>query len=80
TPLFSEPAAVPDLAWKSDPQVGHLKGFIKDEAGTAVDAGDVAITRIGGFAGSGRTEVRTATDGGGFYGGVDLAPGTYRVT
>jgi hypothetical protein len=79
--VFAQPAAVPDFAWKSHPQVGHLKGTIRDESGTAVDAGDLTLARVEDTpAPSGRTAVTGTTDGNGFYGGVDLAPGTWEVT
>jgi uncharacterized lipoprotein YddW (UPF0748 family) len=81
-PLFAVPATVPALAWKTNPRVGHLKGFVKDEAGMAIDTGAVSIERLddGTVPPAGRSAVLTASDGGGFYGGVDLAPGTYHVT
>ncbi len=81
-PVFAETAAIPALSWKTAPQVGHLAGVIKNRNGEAVDAGDVLIARIadGTTPAKGRTNVMTATDGNGFYGGVDLAPGRYRVT
>jgi hypothetical protein len=80
--VFAEPAAVPDMPWKSLPQVGHLKGVVRDASGAAVDAGDVMLARVedGTTPAAGRTAIATATDGNGFYGGVDLAPGTYEVT
>jgi uncharacterized lipoprotein YddW (UPF0748 family) len=82
TPVFAAPAAVPELAWKVDPQVGHLLGSVTDEAGQPVDAGEVMISRVGDGPAPpvGRTSVTTATDGGGVYGGVDLAVGRYQVT
>jgi uncharacterized lipoprotein YddW (UPF0748 family) len=82
TPVFAAPAAVPELAWKVDPQVGHLLGSVTDEAGQPVDAGDVTVSRVGDGPAPpvGRTSVTTATDGGGVYGGVDLAAGRYQVT
>lgn len=79
-PLFSAPARVPLLPWKENPQVGHIKGFVTDEAGNVVDSGAIRIERQSSEAPAGRTLVMNATDGGGFYGGVDLVPGTYRVT
>ena len=80
-PVFTFPAAVPVHPWKVDPQVGHLKGFVKSASGTPVDTGAIRIEREGTDAPLvGRTLITNATDGGGFYGGVDLAPGTYRVT
>jgi uncharacterized lipoprotein YddW (UPF0748 family) len=81
-PIFELPAAIPDLPWKTNPQVGHLRGFIRDETGGIVDAGTVALDRVVDETTlmAGRTSVATASDGNGFYGGVDLAPGRFRVT
>jgi uncharacterized lipoprotein YddW (UPF0748 family) len=81
-PVFMAPATVPDMLWKSQPQVGHLKGVVTDESRAPVDAGGVRLARVddGTTPSAGRTEVTSATDGNGFYGGVDLAPGTYEVT
>ncbi len=80
--VFAEPAAVPALAWKTDPQVGHLKGIVVNEASAVVDTGLILVERQDGEPAptAGRTSVATATDGSGFYGGVDLAPGRFRVT
>jgi len=80
-PVFADAATLPVLPWKADPQVGHLKGVVRDTAGAIVDTGAIEISRVGGAEGVtvGRTLVAGETDGGGFYGGVDLAPGTYRV-
>ena len=79
--VFAEPAAVPAMPWKALPVVGHLKGVVTDAEG-AVDTGAVTIARLadGTTPAAGRTAVTGATDGNGFYGGVDLAPGTYEVT
>jgi len=81
-PVFPAEASVPDMPWKSHPVAGHLMGFVRDEAGQVVDTGAVTIAREAGAdpPPATRTTIVGATDGGGFYGGVDLAPGTYRVT
>ena len=81
-PVFAETSPVPNLAWKTQPQVGHLKGFVRNAAGQPVDTGAIEIVRVedGTTAAAGRTSVTGETDGGGFYGGVDLAPGRYRVS
>lgn len=80
-PVFSDFATPPDMPWKSNPTLGYVKGFAKDEHGDFLDASAVTISRIDdGTAPTGRTSVQTQTDGGGFYGGVDLAPGKYTVT
>ncbi len=80
--VFPGEASVPDMPWKSSPVAGHLMGFVRDETGAVVDTGAVTIARDAGAdppAGT-RTTVLGATDGGGFYGGLDLAPGNYRLT
>ncbi len=80
--IFADPATAPELAWKTNPQVGHLLGIVGDEAGQPVDGGEVTIEPTGGgpAPAAGRTSVTTHTDGNGAYGGVDLAPGRYQVT
>jgi uncharacterized lipoprotein YddW (UPF0748 family) len=80
--IFDQPAAIPGLSWKTDPQVGHLRGVIRDESGEIVDTGTVAIQRVADATtpAVGRFSAATASDGGGFYGGVDLAPGEFGVT
>ena len=80
--MFALPAPVPDMPWKTLPQVGHLKGVVRDESGRAVDTGDLTVARVddGTTPVAGRTVVTGTTDGNGFYGGVDLAPGTYEVS
>ncbi len=81
-PVFGDFAFIPEMPWKASPQTGHLMGVITDEAGAALDTAAVSILRLedGTAPGRGRVSVATATDGGGFFGGVDLAPGAYRVT
>lgn len=80
TPLYGDIAFIPAFPWKDNPQVGHIKGIIRGVGGDVVDTGAVTITRISGAdEAPGKRSVTTATDGNGFYGGVDLAPGTYRV-
>jgi uncharacterized lipoprotein YddW (UPF0748 family) len=81
-PIFELPATIPTLPWKAAPQVGHLRGTIRDESGALVDAGPVSIERVADETSpsAGRTIVNTASDGNGYYGGIDLAPGAFRVT
>jgi uncharacterized lipoprotein YddW (UPF0748 family) len=73
-PLFGHTAAIPTLAWKSEPALGHLMGFAKRSDGTPLDTATVTIENLDNSA-----TYTTATDGGGFYGGVDLTPGEYLV-
>lgn len=80
-PVFEQPASIPELPWKVHPQVGHLRGIIRDESGDVVDSSAVTIEWVadGTTPLVGRTVVNTASDGNGYYGGVDLAPGEFRV-
>jgi uncharacterized lipoprotein YddW (UPF0748 family) len=81
SPIFAETADIPVFSWKTNPVVGHIMGFIKDADGRIVDSGSVSIARVSvDPATAGHAALNTATDGGGFYGGVDLAPGRYQVT
>jgi uncharacterized lipoprotein YddW (UPF0748 family) len=73
-PVFGQPAAIPVLQWKAQPTVGHLKGFARRPDATPLDTATVTITRL-----DTNDARQTATDGGGFYGGVDLVPGRYLV-
>lgn len=73
-PIFSEAADIPALPWKSAPTRGHIMGFAKRADGTPLDTANVTIENHG----TGALR-HTATDGGGFFGGVDLQPGQYLV-
>jgi len=74
TPVFGRPATPPTLAWKASPTLGHLMGFAKRPDGSPLDTAIVTIENL-----KTRATRRVATDGGGFYGGVDLAPGQYLI-
>ncbi len=72
--IFSQPATVPVLPWKAAPTKGHLMGFARRADNSVLDTAAVTIRNLDTDA------ARTgSTDGGGFYGGVDLAPGEYLV-
>jgi hypothetical protein len=74
TPIFSEPATIPTFSWKTAPTKGHLKGFARRADATPLDTASVTMSSLdGGDTRSGKT------DGNGFYGGVDLASGSYLV-
>jgi len=72
--IFSEPALIPDFRWKSAPAKGHLKGFARRADGTPLDTASVTIEHA-----ATATTRNTQSDGGGFYGSVDLEPGRYIV-
>ncbi len=73
-PLFAQTASIPTLAWKAEPTLGHLMGFAKRADGTPLDTATVTIENLDNSA-----TYATATDGSGFYGGVDLSTGQYLV-
>ncbi len=67
--VFAERAVVTSLPWKAVPRNGHLMGTIP-----GADSIDISVRNID------TRVVRVATtDGGGFFGLVDLEPGTYEV-
>jgi uncharacterized lipoprotein YddW (UPF0748 family) len=74
TPIFGEPALIPSFSWKHSPALGHVKGEARRSDNTLLDTATVSIENLDTHA------IRTTrTDGGGFFGAVDLAPGSYRA-
>jgi len=73
-PVFAQTATIPVLPWKSAPTKGHVKGFARRADNTPFDTATVTIKNLGT-----NTESMTATDGGGFFGAVDLTPGQYLI-
>jgi hypothetical protein len=72
--IFADQATIPVHSWKFAPTKGHLMGFARRPDNTILDSATVTIENLETGA------IRTgATDGGGFYGAVDLPPGSYRV-
>src|SRR5690606_898893 len=72
-PLLAEPAAIPDMPWKSNPTTSHLKGIVRNlYTGQPVDGALVQL--------SGSASRTIQTDATGFYAFVDLAPGNYSVS
>ncbi|MBA3354649.1 MAG: family 10 glycosylhydrolase [Pyrinomonadaceae bacterium] len=72
-PIFGEPALIPSFSWKIAPTVGHVKGEARLTDSTPLDTATVSIENLDTHATS-----TTKTDGGGFFGAIDLAPGSYR--
>lgn len=71
-PLFPSFVLTPDLPWKTAPLVGHVMGFAKRRKDAPLDGATVTIRNLLTH------RMHTArTDGGGFYGALDLAPGWY---
>jgi hypothetical protein len=83
--VFAEDAVVPPMPWKLTPTTGHLMGTLRGADGQPLDTATVIVGREGEDppAGEdppvGRLSAATETDGNGFYGAVDLAPGTYAL-
>ncbi|CAN5572476.1 hypothetical protein BH23ACI1_BH23ACI1_13560 [soil metagenome] len=67
---------------QAHPVTGHLRGVVRSETRNVVDTVTILVAQQEAAVpgGPGRTAVASATDGTGYYGAVDLAPGTYRVT
>jgi len=72
--VFAQPALIPVHSWKFAPLKGHLKGFARRPDNSILDTATVTIKNM-----STNAVRTTATDGGGFYGAVDLEPGNYQV-
>jgi uncharacterized lipoprotein YddW (UPF0748 family) len=71
-PVFSAPATVPPVPWKSSRQFGHLKGFVRNSrTETAIDGARIVLT--------GPVQRTLQSDATGFFGTVDLPPGDYRL-
>lgn len=74
-PVFASPASAPGMPWKVAPGTGHLRGTVSTENGVAADQYPVQLYDAA-------TNIRVAsrrTDGGGWFGFVDLSPGQYTV-
>src|SRR4030095_2982332 len=74
TAIFAQPATVPVLPWKATATKGHLMCCARRADASILDTAPVTLTNLA------TDEARSgASDGGGFYGGVDLTPGPYLV-
>jgi uncharacterized lipoprotein YddW (UPF0748 family) len=74
-PLFAEPADVPELTWKTQPEAGHATGELVTTRGTPLDQVEITATNLK----TGETVTERTTDGAGWFGFVELAPGTWMV-
>jgi uncharacterized lipoprotein YddW (UPF0748 family) len=74
-PVFAETAVVPAMPWKSQPTKGHVAGTVRSELGEAFDQVRVDLydAETDALIGS------KLTDGSGWFGFVDLAPGRYKA-
>ena len=72
-PVFADPAVLPATPWKDEPSLGHVMGTVRTGDGTVFDQVSVELYHRGSL-----VAVRP-TDGIGWFGFVDLAPGRYKV-
>ena len=71
--VTQEPAAIPDMPWKSNPTQGHVMGTVTFAAdGRWADFTQVSI--------SGPVSRSQEVDGTGFYAFIDLPPGSYSIS
>jgi len=68
TPPWASPVSAPTLPWKASPTVGHLVGWASGPAGP-LDRATVQVT--------GPVNRTLLSDANGFFGAVDLPPGSY---
>ena len=73
--VFASPAPVPAMTWKTQPTSGHIRGTLRDDAGAIL--ADRAVTLVNDATGA--TIATRTTDGVGWVGFVDVAPGRYRA-
>ncbi|GIV98503.1 MAG: hypothetical protein KatS3mg057_3160 [Herpetosiphonaceae bacterium] len=74
-PVFPKPAPVPPMPWKESPAAGQLSGSIHLAVGTSREDADGLVISLAG------PEVRMLhSDGNGWFGAVDLQPGSYHAT
>jgi uncharacterized lipoprotein YddW (UPF0748 family) len=72
-PMFAERAEIPPMPWKTAPTTGHLKGFVYgDSAANVMDGATITL--------DGPVKRKMISDATGFYGSVDLPPGSYSIT
>ena len=73
--VFASPAAVPGMPWKDQPSLGQLRGIAVDASGAPIGQATVTLSDANGSPVAQRT-----TDGSGWFGFIDLPPGSYRAT
>jgi uncharacterized lipoprotein YddW (UPF0748 family) len=74
-PVLGEPAAIPEMTWKTEPTTGHLAGTVRTAAGLPFDQVRVDLLD----ADTDASIASMVTDGGGWFAFVDVAPGRYKV-
>lgn len=71
--VFSQPATIPTMPWKTSPTTGHLLGTLYGgSTNNPLDGARIVV--------AGPVSRAQNSDATGFYGFVDLPPGTYQLT
>ena len=73
--VFSSLVTVPAMPWKDQPSLGQLRGTATDLTGAPMTQATVTL-----YDASNNLTAQRTTDGSGWFGFVDLLPGTYRAT
>lgn len=73
--IFAAPAGVPAMPWKEQPTQGQLRGTAMTAAGVPITQAAVTL-----FDARNNAIAQRTTDGTGWFGFVDVLPGSYRVT
>ena len=74
-PVFADGATIPVMPWKAAPTKGHVKGTVATSAGTPFDQIRVDLLD----ADTDALVASQLTDGKGWFGFVDVAPGRYKA-
>ena len=74
---FRNPVPIPTMDWVEYPQTGSLAGVVRDSDGKPVD-GAAVVLLVAGW-GRSREMQCTTSDGTGYFGFANLAPGAYEV-
>jgi hypothetical protein len=73
--IFAAPAAAPGMPWKDQPSLGQLRGTATDATGAPIAQAPITLYDM-----NNNVIGQKVTDGFGWFGFVDLLPGTYRAT
>jgi uncharacterized lipoprotein YddW (UPF0748 family) len=73
---FLNPVPIPTMDWIENPQAGWLAGVVSGASGKPIDGAAIVLVRAGDEP---RRRLRTVSDGTGYFGFADLAPGYYEV-
>jgi hypothetical protein len=74
---FLNPVPIPTMDWIENPQMGWLAGVVVGSNGKPIDG--AAVVLVGTGEEPSQRRMRTISDGTGYFGFADLAPGRYEV-